>query len=78
MAKSCEILMFVCNQVAKSREILMFVCVQKDAKQCCYVTKIDCSHCSWQLSEQGTTEFVTSQHCLSYFEDKQTSKFHKT
>ena len=30
----------------KSREILMFVCPQKDAKQCCDVTKLDCTHCA--------------------------------
>ena len=33
-----------CNigkQTTKSREILMFVCLQKDAKQCCDVTKLD-------------------------------------
>ena len=28
---SREIMKFVCNWVAKSREILMFVCLQKDA-----------------------------------------------
>ena len=31
--KSAKIRLFVCNQVAKSREILMFVCLQKDTKQ---------------------------------------------
>ena len=30
--ESREIPMFVYNQMAKSREILMFVCLQKDAK----------------------------------------------
>ena len=29
------------NGVPKSHEILMFVCLQKDAKQCCEVTKLD-------------------------------------
>ena len=28
-------------RVPKSHEILMFVCLQKDAKQCCDVTKFD-------------------------------------
>ena len=41
-----EIMMFVGNQLAKSHEILMFVCLQKDAKQCCEVTKLDGTHCS--------------------------------
>ena len=41
----CEIMMFVCNQVAESLEILMFVCLQKDAKQCCDATKLDRTQC---------------------------------
>ena len=33
----------------KSREILMFVCLQKDAKQGCDATKLDCTHCAGRL-----------------------------
>ena len=44
--KSSEISMFVCNQVAKLSEILMFVCFQKDAKDCCDVTKLNGTHCA--------------------------------
>ena len=29
----------------KSNEILMLVCLQKDAKQCCDATKLDCTPC---------------------------------
>ena len=43
-----EILMFVSNKPTKSREILVFVCLQKDAKQCCDATKLDCTHCTGQ------------------------------
>ena len=50
MPKSCEIMMFVCDQVAKSFEILKFVCLQKDAKQCCYATKLNRTPCvGWSL-----------------------------
>ena len=52
VGKSHEILMFVCNQVGKSREILMFVCLQKDAKQCCDLTKLDRTHCAGQRPAQ--------------------------
>ena len=31
MPKSCDIMMFVCDQVAKSFEILMVIYLQKDA-----------------------------------------------
>ena len=40
-----EILMFVCSLMAKSRQILMFVCLQKDAKECCDATKLNRTHC---------------------------------
>ena len=30
----------------KSHDFLMFVCPQKDAKQCCHATKLECTHCS--------------------------------
>ena len=33
------------NSEPKSREILMFVCLQKDVKQCCDATELDCTHC---------------------------------
>ena len=29
----------------ESHERLMFVCLQKDAKQCCDVSNLDCTHC---------------------------------
>ena len=50
--KSCEILMFVCNQVVKFHENLMFVCLQKDARQCCDATKLNCTHGVDRLPEQ--------------------------
>ena len=61
--KCLKILMFVTrndtdnahcsgNQPCKSHEILMFVCLQKDAKQCCEVTKLDCTHCAGDLKNQ--------------------------
>ena len=45
------------NRAPKSHEILMFVCRQKDAKQCCDATKLDCTHCAG-------CSIVVSQHCL--------------
>ena len=33
-----------------SGETLMFACLQKDAEQCCDVTKRDCTHCAVTLS----------------------------
>ena len=44
--KSLDILKFVCDQLAKSHEILMFVCLQKDAKQCCDAMKLDYTQCA--------------------------------
>ena len=38
------------NSAPKSLEILMFVCLQKDAKQCCDATKLDCTHCTGQFT----------------------------
>ena len=32
------------TRVPKSHEILMFVCLQKDAKQCCDVSNLNCTH----------------------------------
>ena len=36
----------------KSHEILMFVCLQKDHKQCCDATKLDCTHCAGHCAGQ--------------------------
>ena len=75
--------MFICNQVAKSREILMFVCLQKDAKQCCDVAKVDRAHCSGRrpaVSAQNNEYDRPSQrHSIVWhlFGDKQTSKSHE-
>ena len=41
----------VCNNVLKSREILMFVCLQKDTKQWCDITKLDCTSCFGYLTK---------------------------
>ena len=76
---SCEILMFVCNQVAKSREILMFVCLQKDAKQCCDATKLACTHCAcFDLHNEYSQAMWHHSFVWHLFEVKQTSKSNET
>ena len=45
--------MFVFNRVAKSREILMFVCLQKDAEQCFEDTTPESIHIKDE-SKRGT------------------------
>ena len=51
--------MFVCNQVPKSGEILMFVCRQKDTKQCCDATKLDCAQCAGQRHPSNKHQNLT-------------------
>ena len=49
----------------KSREILMFVRLQKDAKQCCDVTDLDCAYCYGHCPETlARSSLVKSQHCF--------------
>ena len=43
------------NKVPKSHEILMFVCLQCTTKQCCHITKLDCTHYSAYRSSVCTT-----------------------
>ena len=43
---SCDCLTDANGETPKSHEILMFVGLQKDAKQCCDVGKLDWAHCS--------------------------------
>ena len=38
------LVLMLTDRATKSHEILMFVCLQKDAKQCCDVTKLECAH----------------------------------
>ena len=40
------------NRQPEAHEILMFVCLQKDAKQCCEVVKLDRTHCVGRCSAQ--------------------------
>ena len=66
-SKSCEIMRFVCNQVAKSGDNLMFVCLQKDTKQRCDATKHECIPSTQQQAKQVKSQFAATQHCLASF-----------
>ena len=72
-----------CISSTQSLEILMFICNQKDAKQCCETTRLNCRYCvSHGPAQCVQPSFMVSQHCLasffSVFGDKQTAKFHET
>ena len=45
----------------KSNEIVMSVCMQKDAKQCCDVTKLDCTLCSGGSQNNDPVKNLSSQ-----------------
>ena len=46
----------------------MFVCLQRDAKQCCGGTKLDCTHCAGRWPAQWVlSNIVPAQHCLASF-----------
>ena len=63
--------LFVCNLVAKSHEILMFVCLQKDAKQSCSQSSValmvPVNNCCHWPTQRVQLSKVASQHCLASF-----------
>ena len=58
----------LCNvyRATKSHEILMFVRLQKDAKQCCAITTLDCAHFSGR-AKTGSA-FVTSPGRSAFYD----------
>ena len=52
-------LCFSGNSLSKSHEILMFVCLQKDAKQCCDVSKSQLCSLRWSTALPSTNTMST-------------------